>query len=338
MPTTGPSREVEPQVLAVEPPVLAVAIGVIRDAAGRYLLARRRPGQEHGDCWEFPGGKCEPGETGAAALARELGEELGIHPTQARPLIRVRHRYPQRMVCLDCWLVEAYRGKIHGREGQAIRWVAPRDLGDYPLPAANRAILAALALPERYLITPPTIDSAAAFLADLESRLAMGMTLVQLRLLGLSAPRLWYHLAQQAAQLAKRHRARLLIHADPGLAQEVGAAGVHLPERQLMALTTRPLPRPYLVGVSCHTEQALVQAARIDADFAVLSPVKATASHPEAKPLGWAGFGTLADTATYPVYALGGLSEADLPEAFAHGAQGIAAIRGLWDRRSKMRG
>jgi 8-oxo-dGTP diphosphatase len=67
------------------------------------LIAQRPKGWHQGGLWEFPGGKVEPGEDGCAALQRELREELGIEITIARPLIRVRHRYADRAVLLDCW-------------------------------------------------------------------------------------------------------------------------------------------------------------------------------------------------------------------------------------------
>jgi 8-oxo-dGTP diphosphatase len=84
------------------------------------------------------------------------------------------------------------------------------------------------------------------------------------------------------------------------------------------------------VGASCHDHEELQRAAALGLDYALLSPLRPTASHPESAPLGWTRFGELVETVPLPVYALGGLAPQDLGEAFQHGAQGIAAIRSLW--------
>jgi 8-oxo-dGTP diphosphatase len=95
-------------------------------------------------------------------------------------------------------------------------------------------------------------------------------------------------------------------------------------------LKRRPGLPGELVGASCHDAAELTQAVAFGLDYALLSPVKATTSHPSANPLGWSRFSALVDPIPLPVYALGGLTPADLAEAVRHGAQGIAAIRGLW--------
>ncbi len=74
-----------------------------------------------------------------------------------------------------------------------------------------------------------------------------------------------------------------------------------------------------------------MHAAAIGADFALLSPVQTTRTHPQARPLGWAATTALVASATLPVYALGGLGTADLPQAVRAGCQGVAGIRGLWE-------
>ena len=84
------------------------------------------------------------------------------------------------------------------------------------------------------------------------------------------------------------------------------------------------------LAASCHNAADLQQAQRIGADFAVLSPVLPTQSHPEATLLGWQSFAEQVAAATIPVYALGGMTMNQLPQAWQSGAQGIAGIRGLW--------
>jgi len=95
-------------------------------------------------------------------------------------------------------------------------------------------------------------------------------------------------------------------------------------------MQSRQRPEFPLVGASCHDASELARAAVIGADFALLGPVQATASHPQQPALGWEKFARLIESSPLPVYALGGMRQADLPRALAAGAQGIAAIRGAW--------
>ena len=112
----------------------------------------------------------------------------------------------------------------------------------------------------------------------------------------------------------------------------LGAGGLHLDSRSLMALNERPVGLSGWLGASCHGGEQLRQAARIGCDFAVLSPVATTASHPDGQTLGWQAFSTLARDALLPVYALGGLSLEDLNTAWEHHGQGVAGISAFWSR------
>lgn len=306
-----------------------VVAAVVVNAAAQVLVARRPEDRHQGGLWEFPGGKVEAGEDPRAALARELHEELGITVQGARPLIRVRHDYPDKAVLLDVWRVTSYTGDPYGREGQPIAWVAPRELPQHDYPAANRPIVTAARLPPLYLVTPEPHDSAA-FLHRLKALLAAGIGLVQLRAKGLEASA-YTKLAQRAVALCEERGAQLLLNASPSLVEETGAAGVHLTGARLMALDKRPLSDGQWVAASCHNEQELAHACRIGVDFVVAAPVLATVSHPQARTLTWQGLRSLTERAAVPVYALGGMGLAQLTTAWDHGAQGIAAISGLWD-------
>jgi 8-oxo-dGTP diphosphatase len=309
--------------------LIHVAAAALVDADGRILLARRHDDSHQGGLWEFPGGKLERGESVATGLCREIEEELGVVVRAHRPLIRITHHYDDRSVLLDVHRVDAWDGEPHGREGQPLAWVAPMALGDYPMPAADVPIVTALQLPPVYLVTPPRVDDAQPFLQRLETALADGVRLVQLRLFDMP-PGPLRDLARRACELCHGAGARVLVNGPVDLVDAVGADGLHLNSRALRELRARPLDPGRLVAASCHDADELARAARLDVDFALLSPVLPTRSHPDAEPLGWDRFADWVAAANLPVYALGGMRPEMLPEAWRHGAQGIAGIRGLW--------
>jgi 8-oxo-dGTP diphosphatase len=309
--------------------IIHVAAAALIDEDDRVLLARRHVDSHQGSLWEFPGGKLEPGESVTAGLARELHEELGIDVVAHRPLIRVTHHYPDRSVLLDVQLVDAWRGNPVGREGQPLAWVERGALPDYPMPAADVPIVSALLLPSSYLITAPQLGSPDRFLRGLESSLQAGIRLVQLRLFDLSEAEL-LAVGRAACDLCHARQGRVLLNGAPEVAAAIGADGLHLSSRQLHDCRTRPVPVSQLLAASCHSPEDLAAAAGLAADFAVLSPVLPTQSHPDAEPLGWERFAAWADGASIPVFALGGMRPELIETAWQHGAQGIAAIRGLW--------
>ncbi len=309
-------------------PVHVVA-AVLRDARGRILLARRTAGRDLAGAWEFPGGKVEAGETARQALDRELHEELGIRVKSARPLVSVPQAYPTKRIVLDVHEVDAFEGTPRGREKQALAWSPLDKLASYPMPPADRPVVGVLTAPGRYLITPePMPAERSAFLARLDKALEAGIRRVQLRARDWPAATL-ADLARDVAQRCRQRGAELLLNGEPALAAELGV-GLHLRASQLMALEERPLPPELPVAASCHDAAELAQAERLGLDFAVLGPVRATDSHPGAPVLGWEGFHSLREHVSLPIYALGGMRAADVATARRHGAQGVAAIRGLW--------
>ena len=306
-----------------------VAAGVLRGADGRVLLARRRTDSHQGGLWEFPGGKVEPGESVQQALARELEEELGIAIRDFRPLIRVAHDYQDRRVLLDTWLITAWQGDPRGQESQPLSWVAVDELTRWPMPAADRPIITALSLPSVYLITPPSVPDPQAFLDDLRAALVNGISLVQFRVFG-QGERALTDLAMASRRLCDQYGARMLLNGPLELARRAGAHGLHLDRRGLAAMKSREDCSGLLLGASCHDARELALARDKGVDFALLSPVLPTASHPDAEVLGWEGFSELVDGLPLPVYALGGMQPSLLARSWQAGAQGIAGIRGLW--------
>ena len=124
--------------------MILVVAAALYDVAGRVLIAQRPAGKHLAGRWEFPGGKVSPGESEAAALMRELREELGIEVHASHPLMRLRHSYPDRSVELSMWIVERFAGTPRGLDGQELRWVAPADLGQQELLEADRPFVEAL--------------------------------------------------------------------------------------------------------------------------------------------------------------------------------------------------
>lgn len=303
-------------------PPLHVVCAVIRREDGRILIARRLPSQPLGGLWEFPGGKLEAGESEASGLARELEEELGIRPRRAVHWMDVRHANDEGELVLHVWRVSAWEGEPQGRLGQPLAWLAPQELAGRAMPDANAPIVRALGLPSRCLITG-SADAQADFLARLEGALGRGLGMVVLR--GEQA----LHLAGQAIPRIRAAGALAILNAEPMEARRLGADGVHLNRRRLMALEARPAG-PGWVGASCHDARELAHAAALGLDYAFLSPVLPTTSHAQAQPLGWARFAECIADQPLPVYALGGVGEAELPIALAHGAHGVAGISAWW--------
>lgn len=307
--------------------ITEVAAAVIFRDDGQYLLGQRGPGTFYPGYWEFPGGKVEPGETPHDAIVRELQEELGIEVIAATPWIVREHVYEHAHVRLHFFRVTRWRGELRDHVHTALVWQQPQAPAATPMLPANGPLFAALKLPATYGITHAWQIGATAQLAALDAALARGLKLVQLR--ENSLPEMQREsFAAAAVARCQQHGAQVLVNGDEQLARALGADGIHLPARQLIALNQRP-PFP-LVAASCHERRELEHAARLGLDFAVLGPVKATATHPGTTGTGWDSFAQLISGLPLPVYAIGGLSPADMPDALAAGAQGIAAIRAVW--------
>jgi 8-oxo-dGTP diphosphatase len=123
-------------------PIVVVAAVFERD--GRFLLTLRPEGTHLAHHWEFPGGKCQPHETHAEALRRELYEELDIVADVRELVHEVTHVYPDRTVALHFYAC-GYEGEPKGMIGQQVRWVARAELAALPFPEADAALIRVLA-------------------------------------------------------------------------------------------------------------------------------------------------------------------------------------------------
>ena len=300
---------------------LHVAVGVVRDSEGRVLLTERHQHAHQGGLWEFPGGKLEAGETVVHALQRELREEVGIEVQAARPLIKIKHRYPDLSVLLDVWRVDSFTGVATAHEGQAMRWVEPNQLNDYTFPAANLPIITAARLPDRYAILEG--DSIEQVLQNLDNIARNKVSLLQFR--AKSLPTADIHTAYRSVVAeCRKQNMTLLINSDLPLF-DAEADGIHLSSRALMIATERPTDYEW-IAASCHNLRELKHAEDIGVDFVVLAPILPTPTHPNTVPLGWEAMAELMENVNLPVFALGGLKIQDIDRVVYAGGQGIAGI------------
>jgi 8-oxo-dGTP diphosphatase len=299
--------------------IVEVAAAVIERPDGSFLLAQRPPGKVYAGWWEFPGGKVEAGEPASRALARELHEELGIDVQTAYPWISRVHIYDHATVRLNFFRVTRWRGEPQACENQRFVWQRIDAPVAEPMLPANAPVLASLALPLEYAITDAQAIGAAEQLSLVEARMKDGLRLVQVRDKdNWERTRLIY----VVTSMARQYGAKVLVNGGPA------ADGIHLSAEQLMTMRSRP--KAGLVAASCHTVGELGHAMAIGLDFVVLGPVKPTRSHPNATVLGWDGFRRIAEGASIPVYAIGGMRPSDLDNARRAGAHGLAMISGAW--------
>lgn len=315
--------------------IVEVSAAVLQKPDGSFLLAQRPQDKIWAGYWEFPGGKLEPGETAHQALVRELHEELGIEVETAYPWITRIFTYPHATVRLNFFRVTQWRGEPHPHEGQQFCWERSPSLARgetaqtsvSPILPANAPILRALALPSLYAISNVNELGEETFIIRLRGALEHGLRLVQLREKELSREAL-RALALRMLPLLRAHDAKLIINADIELALEISADGVQLNSGQLATLEKRPnLP---WCAASCHNAEELRRAEELGCEFAVLSPVLPTLSHPGEPTLGWVKFSETVGGCTIPVYALGGLKMTDMEAAWQRGAHGIALLRQAW--------
>lgn len=313
--------------------IVHVAVAVIKNQHGQFLIAKRSENAHQGGLWEFPGGKVENTETVLDALKRELFEELGIALIQASPLIRIPHDYADKSVLLDVWYIDEFTGKAFGKEGQETCWVNASEFSSYDFPAANVPIITAIQLPDKYMITGKfkTEDE---LLLHIQSGLDKNIKLIQFRANNLPED-VYFNYAENIYALCEKENAKLLLNTSVNNYKKYKAYnfshGLHLNAKEIKLSSSEELDEEALVSASTHNTEELLLAEKMNVDFILLSPVNKTDSHPNSIPLGWEKFKQLTEQATVPVYALGGMTKNDLKIAKTNGAQGVAAIGEFWN-------
>ena len=342
-----------------------VAVGVIFDSSlesldskkGRVLIAKRADHQHQGGLWEFPGGKVETGESVQVALQRELEEELGLQCSidDMQPLISIPFNYSDKSVLLDVWSVYSAEmpaasidteDSFVGKEGQPLLWVDQDELGRYEFPAANKAIINALLLPKKIVISEDS-ENPDFILAQVANTLKKHCNKENPKVwIQLRAPRLnqmqYTQLAMQLYGICHEAGSKLIWNCPLDWYQIAFADGLHLSRVNIVKAgligdcfvksgvmeskaVERPIPANQWLSMACHNLAELEVAQNL-ADFVLVSPVNKTSTHAKATPLTWAGFNVISNQARIPCYAMGGLNITDIDAAIKQGGQGIAGI------------
>lgn len=313
--------------------IVHVAVAVIKNQHGQYFIAQRAKNAHQGGLWEFPGGKVENDESVLEALKRELFEEIGIALIHATPLIQIHHDYHDKSVLLDVWSVDEFTGEAFGKEEQKTAWIKQDDFPLYNFPAANLPIIKALQLPDKYMITGK-FHTENELMLHIQSGLKKGIKLVQFRASDLTEG-IYFEYAKKIHALCEKKHAKLLLNTSINNYKKYQAHkyshGIHLTAKELKLFSSTELPDNLLIATSTHNKEELLFAEKNKIDFAVLSPINKTSTHPDSIPLGWDKFKALTDIINIPVYALGGMTENDLITAKSNGGHGISAIGAFWN-------
>jgi 8-oxo-dGTP diphosphatase len=126
--------------------LLLVVAAALIDPDGRVLITQRPEGKQLAGLWEFPGGKVDSGERPETALIRELAEELGIEVEESclAPLTFASHTYENFHLLMPLYVCWRWHGMVRAGEAQALKWVKPQNLRDYPMPPADAPLIPAL--------------------------------------------------------------------------------------------------------------------------------------------------------------------------------------------------
>ena len=331
--------------------VVNVAVAVIH-FNNQYLLGFRHASQHQGNRYEFVGGKIEPDETPTQGLIREVHEEIGLDIAQntAVKMGVIRHDYADKTVALHVFKIQVSQAQFDGlqqgkgKEGQTFTWVHQSDLvaNQYPLPDANARILEWLRLPITIYITQPLdhfigVDKWVDFYSQKLPHDAHCYLRPQTS--GENATAMIDGLLTIRADITPIIQYATLEHLPERLEASLKNGMVHLNHQQLTTLDFSSLSKNCRYFASCHDQHSLSRLNTLATSHTVmgcfLSPVKATPTHPEtfqSGGMGWQTLGELAKICDVPVFALGGVGQADLAAAYEHGAMGIAGIRLLVDK------
>ncbi len=308
-----------------------VVIGVIYNATkDKILISKRSENQHLAAYWEFPGGKVEANEDVFSALRRELCEELGIIVHHAESYTSTCYDYPDKKVLLDIWIILEWSGEPASLGNQEIRWVNVDDLNNYKFPEANQYIIQSILLQPLYVISKTSYDDYSYLFSGVKACFSKGLKIFQLRL-NLDNDKKYQFIVDTLSELAGEYNAKFILNGVAGDIEKYTIGGIHLNSNELKKYNKRPISEEYILGASCHNQAELKKAADLNVNYAFMSPVLFTNSHPEAKVLGWEKFSELINGINMPIYALGGMTYGHLDTAKTYGAYGIAMVGAIWE-------
>ena len=165
------------------------------------------------------------------------------------------------------------------------------------------------------------------FFTQINKKISDGLEIIQVREKNISFDE-FKIFSKEVIEICKPKNVKVIINSDVNLAYEIKADGVHLTSKDLLSI--KVIPKNIIVSASCHTQEELAIAEKLNLNFLVLSAVKKTLSHSDIKPIGWNKFRNIVNKVNTPTYALGGLGARDYQVALENGAIGIASQRAIW--------
>ena len=310
-----------------------VSVGVIRDKDQKILISKRRQGVRHQGLWEFPGGKAKQNENPLETLKRELFEELDIQTVNALLMTELVEKVGNLTINFTLFNVFKWKRKAISKEKQQIEWVSENQLHKYKFPKINNIFCKFIRTPPLILVTDQ-MNEPEKFFNELETFEDSGVDLVQLRPKIADAFRLDFF-KSKIYQIANSLDLKLMLNGSLASFDSKIYAGLHLPFYEAAKLHSRPISNESLLSTSCHSIEEVKHAELIDVDFLYLSPIKKTATHPSAEPMGWYKANELRQLTSFPVYALGGMTVDELYTAKSLGFRGIAVKGNLWNAPNK---
>ena len=316
-------------MLNIEPKAVHVnvSVAVLINANDQVLLGQRPPPKSWEGWWEFPGGKIEKGETSSDALYREIYEEIGVKITKFEKWVTRKYFYGGNDITLHFFKVHKWEGEVTSKENQKLVWTYLKNPSVSPILPANLFIQKSFDLPKYYAITNLSETSRQVFFNQLQNKISNGLKMIQVREKNISIDD-FKVFSKEVIRICKPKNVKVIINSDVNLAYEIKADGVHLTSKDLISI--KKLPKNLIVSASCHNQEEIDIAEKLNINFLVLSAVRKTLSHPNIKPIGWDKFEKIANRVNTPIYALGGLGVKDYRIALENGAVGIASQRLIW--------